>query len=81
MQRQEHSRQKKVQTLLRPIISNQFIRTTIPSEMTIKTFRKNNNLDANRCNMFLEHKNITSKGNIIDVILMDTEVQVKSVFT
>ena len=78
IQIQGHSQQKNIQTQLRPIISDHFMKTTIPSEMTIKAFREKHGLIANRCNVFLELRNITLKGNnIIDVILMDTEVQVR----
>ena len=45
--------------------------------MTIKSFRDMNKLSANRCNVFLELKNVTPKKSkdLIDVILLDTEVR------
>ena len=75
MQTRDHQ-QKRFQAQLRPVVSNHFVKATVPSEMTMKEFREKNELAANRCNVFLELKSIKSKKNIIDVILMDTEVEV-----
>ena len=70
-QKQDYSQQRKQ---LRPVLSKHFKLSTISSNTpTVKDFREEHKLPPNRCNLFLELKDITIDHgkDLIDVILMD----------
>ena len=57
---------------LQPVVSNHFMPLTVKVGCTLEEFRKQNNLEANRANVFIEYGDPVRKDlKIRDVILMD----------